>query len=142
MAEGVVVSGAGQADGEGRALAGDALDGHPAPVVLGDVLYDGEAEARTAGRLGARLVHPIEPLEDARELPLGDADARVGDADDDLIPLRTARHLDPPAGRRVLYGVVHEVGEHGGQLGLVAVAGVAGGLAKTFPLAGYEIGRG
>src|SRR5215216_276575 len=69
--------GAWQIDGKGRAFSGGALDGDPASVVLGHVPHYGEAQARSAGSLRAGLVHPVETLEDARDLRLRDADAGV-----------------------------------------------------------------
>src|SRR5215208_5468437 len=63
--------------GEGGPFSGGALDGDPAAVVLGHMPHYGETEPRSAGSLGAGLVHPVETLEDAWDLPLGDADAGV-----------------------------------------------------------------
>src|SRR5688572_13013917 len=69
-----------QIDGEGGPFARGAPDGDPAAVVLGHVPYYGEPQSRPAGGLGARLVHAVETLEDAGDLPIRYADARVGDA--------------------------------------------------------------
>src|SRR5829696_3071162 len=96
-----------EVDGEGGPLAQTALDGDPAAVVLGYVLDDGEPQSSPAGRLGARLVHAVEALEDARQLRLGDADAGVRDPDHYLRTLETARHFHLPAPRGVLHGIIH-----------------------------------
>ena len=63
--------------GEGGPFSWGALNGDPAAVVLGHMPHYGETEPRSAGSLGAGLVHPVEALEDAWDLPLGDADAGV-----------------------------------------------------------------
>src|SRR5215211_2940101 len=126
--------GAWQIDGEGRAFSGAALDGDPASVVLGHVPHYGEAQARSAGSLGAGLVHPVETLEDARDLPLRDADAGVGDANRYLWTFGAPDHLDPAPWRRVLHRIIYKIGEHRGQLCLVAVDGELGRLAEAFPL--------
>src|SRR5829696_3112294 len=101
------ISGARKVDGEGGSFTRRALDGDPAAVVLGHVPHYGEAQSRPSGRLGARLVHAVETLEDAWDRPLRDADAGVGDAYDYLRVLRTPDHLDPATRRCVLYGVIN-----------------------------------
>src|SRR5215208_1834478 len=86
-----------EVDDEGGPFAQAALHGNPTAVVLGYMLDDGEPQSSPARRLGARLVHAIEAFEDARQLGLGDADAGVGDPNQDLRTLKAARHLHPPA---------------------------------------------
>src|SRR5215210_3701876 len=49
-----------------------ALDEDVAAVHLDDLLADGEPQAAPPGRAGAILVHPVEPLEELRELLLRD----------------------------------------------------------------------
>src|SRR5215217_1323697 len=125
-----------QADGEGGPFVRGALDGDPAAVVLGHVPNYGEPQSRPAGGLRARLVHAVEALEDAWDLALRYADARVGDAHDYLRALRAPDHLDPPTGRRVFDGIIHKISEHGGELGFVAVDSVPGGFTEALPLQG------
>src|SRR5262249_52327566 len=68
-----------QADGEGGALAGSALDGNLSAVGIDDRLADAQTEAGSAGGAVAnpRLVGPIEPLEDVRQIFGRDAQAVV-----------------------------------------------------------------
>src|SRR5215213_4079868 len=80
--------------------------GDPAAVVLGHVPHDGEPQSRPARGLGACLVHAVEALEDAWDLALRYADARVGDAYDYLRTLGAPDHLNQPTGRRVLDGII------------------------------------
>jgi hypothetical protein len=47
-------------------------------VRLSNVLDDGEAEASAAGRAASGGVHPVEPVEDARQMLRRNADAVVG----------------------------------------------------------------
>src|SRR5215204_3314819 len=96
-----------EVDDEGGPFAQAALHGNPTAVVLGYVLDDGEPQSSPARRLGARLVHAIEAFEYARQLGIGDADAGVGDPNQDLRTLKAARHLHPPARRGVVHGVIH-----------------------------------
>src|ERR671920_863733 len=87
-----------QIHGEGGSLSRGAVDGDPPAVVLGHMPYYGEAHPRSAGSLGASLVHPVETLEDAWDLPLGDADACVRNADRYLRLVGAPDHLDPAPG--------------------------------------------
>ena len=48
-------------------------------VHLGDGRGDGQAEPRPALAVRPDLVHPVEPVEDERQVLLRDADARVAD---------------------------------------------------------------
>ena len=66
-------------DAERGALVGLAFDADVAAEGLGEVLDDGEAEAGAAELAGAGFIDAVEPLEDAGEVLLGDADAGVGD---------------------------------------------------------------
>src|SRR5918992_4918036 len=125
-----------QIHGEGGSFSRGAVDGDPAAVVLGHMPHYGEAWPRSAGSLGAGLVHPVETLEDARDLPLWNAYARVGDANGYLRIFGAPDHLDPAPRRRVLHRIIYKIGEHRRQLSLVAVGGVLGGLAEAFPLEG------
>src|SRR5215210_1157746 len=128
--------GAWQIHREDRTFSRGALDGDPAAVVLGHVPHYGEAQPCSTGGLRAGLVHPVETLEDAWDLPLRDADAGVGDANRYLRDLETSDHLDPASRRRVFHRIIYKIGEHRGQLCFVAVDGVIGRLAEAFPLQG------
>ena len=78
-----------QTDLECGALAGETVDKHEPAGLLDDAVDHREAEPGA----GARLLGRKERVEDAREVVLGDADAGVGDLDDDIIPGR--HHLRP-----------------------------------------------
>ncbi len=80
-----------------------------AAVRFDEVLDDGEAEARPAERPRAGGVHPVEPLEDARQVFAGDADPGVADLDLDAARSRGGGDGDVPAVGRVADGVVEHV---------------------------------
>src|SRR5580692_5074191 len=54
-----------------RAAAGSILRAHLAPVQFHEMLDDRQPEPGAAGVAGARLVHPVKPLEDARQVRFG-----------------------------------------------------------------------
>ena len=60
-----------QIHGEGGPFSRGALDGDPAAVVLRHMPHYGESQPRSAGSLGAGLIHAVETLEDAWDLPSG-----------------------------------------------------------------------
>ena len=60
---------------------GAVLDVDAAAVQLDQVLDDRQPEAGAAGIAGARLVHAVEPLEDARQILVGNARTFVGHGD-------------------------------------------------------------
>src|SRR5262249_55072030 len=60
------------------------------PVSFYDMFYNREAKARTSQLAGARLVDPIESLEDSGTIPLGDPYAGVGHRQINLIAERAA----------------------------------------------------
>src|SRR5207249_8343628 len=99
-----------------RAPAYRARDGELAPVSLDDVLHDREPEARAAEGARASLVDAEEALGQPRQVPRGDADARVLDGDvDHAVVLGAAGggpHEHAAAPRRVLDRVVDQVDEH------------------------------
>src|SRR5262245_61871790 len=73
-----VRGGEGDEHPERRAFAGPALDLDPPAVRADDVLHDREPEAGPALVAAAPLVHPVEALEDPRQVLGGDPLARVG----------------------------------------------------------------
>ena len=73
------------------------LDSDLADVVRGDVADDREAEPCAAGLSAAGTVDSVEPLEDALEVALGDADALVRDREVDRASVRRSRHRDDRA---------------------------------------------
>ena len=68
-----------QEDRERRALAGFAVHLDRAGVGFDDPLADGEPEARALFRMRARIVRPVETLEDVRLILWGNADPLIGD---------------------------------------------------------------
>ena len=78
---------------------------------LGDGGGDGQAEPRPALAVRPDLVHPVEPVEDERQVLLRDADAGIADGRDRLVVLPDDRAGDRAAGRRVAEGVVQDVQE-------------------------------
>ena len=81
------------------------------PAWVDDVLHDREPEARPAG--GAGPVGAEEPLEEARQLRLVDADAVVGPTEHDRVAVALDREREGRAGPRVADRVLGEVlGDH------------------------------
>jgi hypothetical protein len=76
------------------------------------VLDDRQPQPRAADGAVAGTIDPIEPLEHARELFAGNADAVVDDVDSCFPLFDLAGDDDLPARRRVLDGVVDEVVEN------------------------------
>jgi hypothetical protein len=74
------------------------------------VLDDREAEARATAR--ARLVGPVEPLEQARHVGCGDPLAVVGDGEDGGLPARRDLHRAPTARPGIADRVREQVLEH------------------------------
>jgi hypothetical protein len=96
-----------------------------------DVLGDGQAQAGPAGGPGPGRIHPVEPLEDALEVALGDADALIGDADLGRVrPGAPGGDEDPGLLRAVGDRVLQQVPQGGDHEVLVAVDGHAGLAAR------------
>src|SRR6266849_4249419 len=100
-------------DGDGevelRAAADFAFDPDAAAMHFDDVLGDGEAQAGAAELAGARSVDAIEALEDARLVGGGDANAGIGDGEDDFGAAGLGADRDLAARERVLRGVVEQI---------------------------------
>src|SRR5450756_2054468 len=105
-------SGEWQMDPESAPLAESALHGDAAPVSLSDVLDDRQTEPGAAEVAAARLVDPIEALEEPGQVLARHADTVVAHADVDLAPDDLCRHLDHTACGTVLDRVVDEI-HHG-----------------------------
>src|SRR5262245_45387605 len=99
----------GELDEEGRAVARRALAADIALHGGDEVLHDGKTQPRAAHLARATFVHPVEALEDAREVFALDARAVVAHAQLDLTVPAHRRELDLAVGRRVLHRVVHQV---------------------------------
>src|SRR5438046_3703213 len=94
---------------EARATARLAFDAHRRAHAFGQVLGDGEPEARAPQLAAAGLVDAVEALEDAGEM-LGRYAGPVVRHDHlrPAIGRAPGRDLDPAASRRVLHRVLHE----------------------------------
>ena len=98
-------------DREGRAVAGLAVDADRSAVRLDDGFHEAEAEAEAA--FGPALVAAEQPIPDAGQLSRRECRCRCrGRAGRRGRPPAPADDLDAPAGRRVLDGVVEQVGRH------------------------------
>jgi len=101
----------GQLDGEGRALPEPAGDGHRPHVQVQELLHQGQADAGPAAPLPAVVLHLVEPIEDAAELPLGDADAGVLDREPEAVVPPAAADRDAAGVVLPPVGVAERVGE-------------------------------
>ena len=84
--------------GEGRSPAFLALDRDIAAVKTRQFLHERQADARAFVRAGSRVLDAMEALEDAGQIGVGNADARVRDAQLDVIAVRL--QLDRESRRR------------------------------------------
>ena len=80
-------------------------------MTLDDVTRDREPQPRAAP-VGPRTVGGVEALEDARPLLGHDPRPLVDHVDAHMTPLRPGAETDKATFRRVLQGVVDQVGEH------------------------------
>ena len=114
----------GQLDGEGRAPTDLAPHRDVAAMHRRDVLDNRQAETGAAVGPAARIVHPVEALEDPLVLAGGDADAVVGDGDLDLVVLAVRAEVGPDhhpgPGVGVDHGVLHQVADRHAQLARAA----------------------
>ena len=100
---------------EAHAYLGAALVGFEADaalVVLGGVLYYGQAEARAAGGFGVALVHAVEALKHPALVLRGDAGAVVAHAQEDIVLPLGGVDLRLAALAAVFDGVVREVPDY------------------------------
>ena len=81
-------------------------------MLLQDLLRDGQTKARAARLARARLVDAVEPVEQAGQILLRDADAVVRDADIDIFSALSDMNFDFTAVRRIFYRVGHDVRDH------------------------------
>src|SRR5690606_35406131 len=113
------VPGEGQVDPEDGAAAGPVVDPDAAPVDLGHVLDDGQAQAGAPSAAGPARVGPVETLEHAAPMFGGYARAAVADLDPDTVVLTPGRQGDlAPCGgvpQRVIQQVSHSLSK---QLGI------------------------
>ena len=77
-----------------------------------DLQRDGQAQARAARLARARLVDAVEPVEQAGQILLRDADTVVRDADIDIFSALSDMNFDFTAVRRIFYRVGHDVRDH------------------------------
>src|SRR5260221_9117894 len=89
-----------------------ALNPDLSPMHLHDLLNDREAQASPRNRLRGSASDAAEALEDVADIVGGDANARVGDADQRELTLGAAGQRDRPAVWRVLDRAVDEVAHH------------------------------
>ena len=93
-------------DLEGGPVTGAALDRDPTPVQPHDVVHQGETNARALVRPRLRPLHPVEALEEVRQLVCGDAAAGVADPEERRVPLLPHAHL-----HRAREGELERVGQ-------------------------------
>src|SRR5262249_53365557 len=73
----------------------------------------GQAEAKPCSSLRAALVAAVESFENAGQIGLGDAGARIFNRDDDIVMLALReRNFNFSPGLRVFDGVVDNIGKH------------------------------
>ena len=117
----VSIVGEGQHEAEGRAFAFDGLDRDLASVRLRDVAHDREPEAGAAGGAAARLVDPVEALEDPLEVARSGCRCPRSCTDEPTVPASTAVSTSTGSpGSRVLDRVVEQVRDRTHHLAAVA----------------------
>ena len=79
---------------------------------LRPVLYDGQAESRSADRLGVALVYPVEPLEDAALIRFWYTDSGILHTHDHMVGGRRDFHLYAPMFPVILDRIVTEIVNH------------------------------
>src|SRR5262249_58173559 len=101
----------GQVEEEGAAGAFDALEADAAAVQVDDALHDGEAEPGPRRTVGGVALHPIELVEDVRQVGRRNAASGVVDGDGGRVGLLGDGdgNADAAAGGRVLDRVADQV---------------------------------
>src|SRR6266446_7145662 len=94
---------------ESRAVAYLTFDPDAAAMHFDDVLGNGETETSAAQFAGAGGVDSIEALEDARLIGGGNADAGIGNGEDDFGVAHLGADHDLTARQRVLRGVIEQI---------------------------------
>ena len=86
---------------------------------LGKPARDGQTEPGSPVLSGGGAVDLIKAREDSLDLALRNADAAVGDGEDDVVANLGARHVDGSVPRCELHGVGQKIGENlGGAVGI------------------------
>src|SRR3954470_2882527 len=88
-----------------------ALNPHRATMVLHDVLHDGQPKTGATRFSRAGRIHPIEPLEEARMVLIGNALSEVADEEFDALAGRPCSELDLSARLAVLQCILDQVPE-------------------------------
>ena len=78
-----------------RTLSKLRLHGYVAVMTLDNLLGHGEAHAQTARLTGAAGVGTPKTTKDARQIILGNTDARIRNRDIDVLAVAEHRHHDP-----------------------------------------------
>lgn len=88
-----------QMNRKSRTLSKLRLHGYVAVMTLDNLLGHGEAHAQATRLAGATGVGTPKTTEDARQIILGDTDARIRNRDIDVLAVAEHRHHDPtPSG--------------------------------------------
>src|SRR5260370_33698639 len=101
----------GEDEPERRPLPLARIDLDVALVIGGDVADDGQPQSGAPAVAAATLVHPVEPLEDAVEIPSRDADTVGFHVQLDLSVRHRRHEPDRPSVVAELPGVLEEVVE-------------------------------
>src|SRR5579885_3101530 len=117
---GLADAGGRQPHRHGRAVPDDAVDGEGAAMELRHGIAERQAEPRAFVFAVELAVDLAEGRECGGDVLGGDADAGVGDADEEVaVAIEPRRHLDTAAGRGELHGVGQQVEQNLLQLSLV-----------------------
>src|SRR5580692_8654942 len=92
-----------------RALTHFAIYPEATTVHFDKVLCDGQTEACAAGFAGARNIHAVKALKDARLIGLRDTDAGVGHSENNFLIAGFRAEHDLTAGQCVLNGIVQKI---------------------------------
>ena len=101
----------GQHDGENGALLTVRFHPNSTPVALYNRADDGQSETGASSCI-VDVARPVKFIEDVWQVDRRNADAAVGEFNDDLILLKLSADRDPPARLRIFDGIIDQMLEH------------------------------
>jgi hypothetical protein len=100
-----------QVDAEAAAFSQPAFYRNLAAMSLGNVFYNRQSQTGSAHAAAAGLVHPVETLEQPRQMLLRNTDAMILDTDNHLRILSTGSQQNRTLRLTVFNGVIQQIGD-------------------------------